>query len=137
MQLLTAGLAANGTSFCPYSLFHTPYRFTDSGLQMGKVVVTIEKVKPQCLRKMQKFGLRRGIYSIYRSWFSDITIEVEYDIISGWFADVGEVESVTINEEKKFSRHNSYRTDSKEVITYHSLKKDKLIIFILDLVIAE
>ncbi len=57
--------------------------------------------------------------------FELITIEVEYDIITGWLTDDGEVESVTVNGDKKFSEGDEYRADAEIVITYHTYKKNK------------
>jgi hypothetical protein len=52
-------------------------------------------------------------------------VVVEYDIITGCITDDGDVESVVINEDKNFYEGDSYRADSKVVITYHTLKKNK------------
>ena len=64
---------------------------------MGKVVVTIEKENPNVFEKCNNLGYEKLSTAFTEAGFSDITIEVEYDIISGCFADVGEVESVPIN----------------------------------------
>lgn len=57
--------------------------------------------------------------------FENIVIEVDYDIITGWLTDVGEVESVTVNGDKKFAKGASYRADAEIIITYHDLRKNK------------
>ena len=57
--------------------------------------------------------------------FINVTTVVEYDIVTGWLADDGEVKSVTINGEKKFDSDDEYRLDAEVVVTYHALKKNK------------
>ena len=57
--------------------------------------------------------------------FTNITLEVEYDIVTGWLTDDGEVGSVTINEDKKFTEGKEYRADAEVVITYHTYRKNK------------
>ena len=57
--------------------------------------------------------------------FINITVNIEYDIITGWLTDDGEVESVTINGEKKFTEGSGFRPDAEIVITYHTLRKNK------------
>ena len=57
--------------------------------------------------------------------FENITLEVEYDIITGWMTDDGEVKSVVINDDKKFSSGKEYRADAEIVITYHTYRSNK------------
>lgn len=57
--------------------------------------------------------------------FANIKVVVEYDIITGWLTDDGDIESVVINEDKKFYEDDSYRADAEVVITYHTLRKNK------------
>lgn len=57
--------------------------------------------------------------------FVNVTTVVEYDIITGWLVDDGEVKSVTIDGDKKFDSYDEYRLDAEVVITYHTLKKNK------------
>lgn len=57
--------------------------------------------------------------------FINITVNIEYDIITGWLTDDGEVKSVTINGDKKFDYYDKYRLDAEVIITYHTFKKNK------------
>lgn len=57
--------------------------------------------------------------------FANIQLVVKYDIITGWLTDDGEVESVTINGDKRFTEEDSFRPDAEIVIIYHTLKKNK------------
>ena len=57
--------------------------------------------------------------------FVNVTTVVEYDIVTGWLTDDGEVKSVTIHGDKKFDSYNEYRLDAEVVVTYHTLKKNK------------
>lgn len=58
--------------------------------------------------------------------FINISTIVEYDIVTGWLTDDGEVKSVTINGEKKFDSYDKYRLDAEVVVTYHTLKKNRI-----------
>nr|WP_263326071.1 hypothetical protein [Neobacillus sp. Marseille-Q6967] len=57
--------------------------------------------------------------------YTNITVNVDYDIITGWLTDEGEVESVTIDGEKKFNSYDEFRLDAEVKITYHDLRKNK------------
>ncbi|MBQ0084335.1 MAG: hypothetical protein KBS52_06185 [Clostridiales bacterium] len=57
--------------------------------------------------------------------FVNIRFEVEYDIITGWLTDDGEVKSVSVNGDDKFSSGALYKADAEIVITYHTWKKNK------------
>ncbi len=57
--------------------------------------------------------------------FVNLKFNIEYDIITGWFTENGEIESVTINGDKKFSENDVYRIDAEIVITYHTYKSNK------------
>lgn len=57
--------------------------------------------------------------------FSNIEVKVEYDIITGWLTDVGEVKSVIVDTEDEFDKSSSFHPNSKVVITYHDLRKNK------------
>lgn len=57
--------------------------------------------------------------------FTNIVVNVEYDIITGWISNDGEVKSVTINGESKYGYHDKYRLDAEIVITYHTLRSNK------------
>lgn len=50
---------------------------------------------------------------------------VKYDIITGWLTKDGEVKSITINKDKKFSSEQEYKPTAKVVITYHTWRKNK------------
>lgn len=57
--------------------------------------------------------------------FENITLEVEYDIITGWITDDGKVKSVTVNDDGKFASGKEYRADVEVVITYHTYRSNK------------
>lgn len=57
--------------------------------------------------------------------FENITLEVEYDIITGWITDDGEVKAVTVNDDGKFASGKEYRADAEVVITYHTYRSNK------------
>ena len=57
--------------------------------------------------------------------FENIVLKAEYDIITGWLTEDGEVKSVTVNGDEKFSAGTEYRVDAEIVITYHTYRKNK------------
>jgi len=57
--------------------------------------------------------------------FVNISLEPIYDVVLGWFASDGEIESITINDEDEFYKGKDYRQDDEVVIKYHTLKKNK------------
>lgn len=57
--------------------------------------------------------------------FENITLEVEYDVITGWITDDEEVKSVTVNDDRKFASGKEYRADAEVVITYHTYRSNK------------
>ncbi len=57
--------------------------------------------------------------------FANVEVTPEYDIVTGWITDDGEVESITINGDEKYSQGTSYRADVEIIITYHTLHKNK------------
>ena len=57
--------------------------------------------------------------------FGNVRIEAKYDIITGWLTEDGEIDSITIGGEKKFTEESQFRPDVEVVITYHTLRKNK------------
>lgn len=54
--------------------------------------------------------------------FINVKTIAKPDIITGWFTDDGEIESITINGEKRFSLDSRFRPDAEIIITYHTFK---------------
>ena len=57
--------------------------------------------------------------------FGNIRIEAKYDIITGWLTEDGEIDSITIDGEKKFTEESRFRPDVEVLISYHTLMKNK------------
>lgn len=57
--------------------------------------------------------------------FSNIVTNAEYDIITGWITDDGEVKSVSINDDQEYEVYDEFRLDAEVVVTYHTLVKNK------------
>lgn len=57
--------------------------------------------------------------------FVNIEYDIEYDIVTGWLTNVGEVEKVIIEDDKKVKKNDEYRADTTIIIKYHAKKKDK------------
>jgi len=49
--------------------------------------------------------------------YTNITVKVDYDIITGWLTDEGEVQSVTIDGEKNINSYDEFRLDAEVKIT--------------------
>ena len=57
--------------------------------------------------------------------FVNIIVEAEYDLITGWINQDGDVKEIIINRDNDFELEDSYRVDSEVKIIYHSFKKNK------------
>ncbi len=57
--------------------------------------------------------------------FVNVSTKVEYDIITGWLTDDGEVESVMVDRGQKYGSGDKYKLNSEVVITYHTFRKNK------------
>lgn len=97
-----------------------------SNLWITVVYHTIELYAPPLSAKEAKGMNYSDIVEAFEdAGFINIIVNIEYDIITGWLTDDGEVESVTINGEKKFTEESEFRPDAEIVITYHTLRKNK------------
>ena|GEM_PF-3661883 len=65
------------------------------------------------------------IKKMKRAGFKNIEIKVEYDVVVGLLADDGDVKSMKIGEEGKYSTGDEFAVDSKIVITYHGKASKK------------
>lgn len=97
-----------------------------SNLWITVVYHTVELYVPPLTSKEAKgMNYRDVIEEFENAGFINVTTVVEYDIVTGWLTDDGEVKSVSINGEKKFDSYDEYRLDAEVVVTYHTLKKNK------------
>lgn len=97
-----------------------------SNLWITVVYHTVELYSPPLTSKEAKgMNYLDVIDEFENAGFVNVTTVAEYDIVTGWLTDDGEVKSVTINGEKKFDSYDEYRLDAEVVITYHTLKKNK------------
>ena len=97
-----------------------------SNLWITVVYHTVELYSPPLTSKGAKgMNYLDVIEEFENAGFVNVTTVVEYDIVTGWLTDDGEIKSVTINGEKKFDSYDKYRLDAEVVVTYHTLKKNK------------
>lgn len=97
-----------------------------SNLWITVVYHTVELYAPPLTSKEAKgMNYLDVIDEFENAGFVNVTTVVEYDIVTGWLTDDGEVKSVTINGDKKFDSYNEYRLDAEVVVTYRTLKKNK------------
>lgn len=93
------------------------------------VVITYHSLErysvPMSSKEAKGTNYQDVIKKFKEAGFENVTLEVEYDIITGWITDDGEVKSVTVNEEGKFISGKEYRADAEVVITYHTYRKNK------------
>ena len=54
--------------------------------------------------------------------FTDIAAIKKKDLVKGWIAKAGDVNSISINGDKSFTEGQVYREDAKVVIEYHEFK---------------
>ena len=87
---------------------------------------TLKKVSvPLSSKKINGLYYEDVVKAFEDAGFFDVSVDVQYDIITGWLTDPGEVESVTIGDIKKFSSNDLFRPDEKVKITYHDYRKNK------------
>lgn len=97
-----------------------------SNLGITVVFHTVETYAPPIIPKEAKgMNYEDVIDKFENAGFVNVSTVVEYDIVTGWLTDDGEVKSVTINGEKKFDYSNKYRLDAEVIITYHTLRSNK------------
>lgn len=97
-----------------------------SNLWITVVYHTVE-LYPPCLTSKDAKGMNYEdvIEEFENAGFINITVNVEYDIITGWIINDGEVKSITINGNSKYDYYDKYRLDAEIVITYHTLRSNK------------
>lgn len=87
---------------------------------------TLEKYSVQMSSKGAKSANYQDVMEKFEeAGFENITLEVEYDIITGWITDDGKVKSVTVNDDGKFASGKEYRANAEVVITYHTYRSNK------------
>lgn len=97
-----------------------------SNLWITVVYHTVELYRPPLTSKDAKGMNYLDVIEEFEDiGFINVTTEVEYDIITGWLTDDGEVKSVTIDSEKNYDYYDEYRLDAEVVITYHAMKKNQ------------
>ena len=97
-----------------------------SNLWITVVYHTVELYRPPLTSKDAKGMNYLDVIEEFEDiGFINVTTEVEYDILTGWLTDNGEVKSVTIDSEKNYDYYDEYRLDAEVVITYHAMKKNQ------------
>lgn len=97
-----------------------------SNLFITVVYHTIELYAPPFSSKEVKGMNYLDVINEYKKiGFTNIIINAEYDIVTGWLSKDGEVESVVINKNTKYDINDKFRPDAEIIITYHTLKKNQ------------
>ena len=60
-----------------------------------------------------------------KAGFTNITVQVEHDLLNGWIIDEGSVKSITIDGDKNYYCSDEYRPDAEVIITYHAFRNEK------------
>lgn len=83
-----------------------------SNLGITVVYHTVELYNPPLTSKKAKgMNYIDVIREFENVGFTNVTTNVEYDIVTGWLTDDGEVKSVTINGKKEFDSDDKYRLE--------------------------
>lgn len=95
----------------------------------ARVEITYHVVK-EITVPMSAKSAKKLVYTDLEEQFKDagfvnITLEAEYDLITGWITKDGSIESVSVNGETSFDEYASYRPDVPVLITYHTFSKNK------------
>ena len=87
---------------------------------------TLEKIEVPMSNKEAKGSTYEEVEKAFKeAGFINVSTVAEYDIITGWLADDGEVKSVVVDGDKKYDSGDEYKLNSNVVITYHTLRKNK------------
>lgn len=87
---------------------------------------TLKKARVPMTNKEAKGTNYKDVQTAFKNaGFSNIKTEVKYDILLGWFTKDGEVDSVTVGGDKEYEAGNTYKVNTKVVITYHTFRKNK------------
>jgi hypothetical protein len=65
------------------------------------------------------------ISQLEKTGFTNIKTKVLDDLITGWLTKDGEIEKVEINGDTEFGADDSFKKNSKIVITYHAFPKEE------------
>ena len=97
-----------------------------SNLWITVVYHTVEKFAiPLSSKDAKKMNYEEVAAEFKNAGFTNIRVEAEYDIITGWINSDGEIKSITINGDSKFDSNDKYRPDVEIVIIYHALRSNK------------
>ena len=93
-----------------------------SNFRITVVYHTIKLYAPPITSKEAKgMNYEEVIAKFENAGFTNIRVEVKYDIITGWINNDGEVKTITINGNSEYNYYDEYRPDAQVVITYHTL----------------
>lgn len=94
-----------------------------------RIVITYHKLKkispPLTSKKAKGENYEDVLEAFKNAGFVNVSLEVEYDLVTGWITGDGEVEQITIDGNKKYKSSSKFRPDVEVVILYHTFKKNK------------
>lgn len=92
------------------------------------VVVYVHSLKlvspPFSHKEVRKSDYATVLSQLKTAGFVAIESEPIYDVVLGWFAKDGDIESITIGGSTEFDSSVTFRPDAEVIITYHTLKKN-------------
>jgi len=116
VKSVKVGLARKFDSFDEYPYFR-------------QVVITYKDMKeikvPVSSREAKKMKYNDLVFEVEEAGFKDIETKIEYDVVVGFLAKAGDVESMTIDGDEKYTSTDKYPVNAKVVITYHASVEDK------------
>lgn len=71
-------------------------------------------------KEISKMNFSEVVEAFSSAGFVNITVEPDYDLITGWINSDGEVKKITIGDEDSFKADTTFRPDEPIVITYHA-----------------
>ncbi len=97
-----------------------------SNMWINVVYHTVELYKMPITSKDAKgMNYIEVIEKLESAGYTNIKTNIEYDIITGWLTDDGEVKSVTVDGTDEYEYYDEFRLDAEIVVTYHTLKSNK------------
>lgn len=93
------------------------------------IIVTYHSLKkisvPMSSKEATDYNYKDVVKAFRNAGFVDVEIVEKKDLITGWLAKDGEVDSVYIGDIKKFSSDDKFKPNEKVVITYHSFRNKR------------
>lgn len=96
-----------------------PNETENDGSMSGKIML------PNSSNTYSNKSFKDALNDFESAGFTNIKLEVIYDLITGWFTSDGEIEKIFINGSASFEKGEAFDKDIEIIIVYHTWEKDE------------